>query len=95
VVQWVSFLLGYVALGIALVLAALFPDPTRFQVAVFAICCGVSVGGIANGFAGTLGLQLGWLTAGGSIAVALVATYVVIKVALPDFSFGAEPVARP
>ena len=89
--QWISFLLGYAALGVAILLAILFPEPSRFQVAVFALCCGVACGGIANGLAGTIGLKLGWLTASGAIAIAVVTAYVVIRIALPELSLVPAP----
>jgi hypothetical protein len=93
--RWVSFLLGYAVLLRGLALAILFPHPTRFQVVAFAICFGVAAGGIGNGLAGTRDLRLGWLSASGSLAVAIAATYIVIRVALPDFAIGDPPTRQP
>lgn len=66
----VALTIGVVAIALVLVLALIFPEPSKFQRAVFWTVLALGVGGVASVMSGFIELKLGkWLLAGGGLAV--------------------------
>jgi hypothetical protein len=81
-----SFVLGWTAIVAALVIAMVIPNPTRFQVGVFAIFVGLAAGGIASGLAGMIQVNTKWVTAGGPLAAFVFTVVLIVRVAEPDLN---------
>jgi hypothetical protein len=86
-----AFSYGLIALGIGLFIALFVPEPTKFQIAIFASVIGLGGAGITSGITGVLEIETKWLSAGGPLAVFIFLCVFIVKVSSPEVGIFGHP----